>query len=140
MTPAEVADRLRLFVAPDQVTELRALHVGQRGRTFAGWFAGDRLDDMAKHALALSRQAAGVYFVPNPVDPRVGSKRLNRVLDVHRGFGLTSDADVIERRFLVVDLDPRRARFDGPDGFEDGGDFPTSGRELAFARRLARAT
>ena len=87
MTPAEVAEQLALFVAPTAVTELRALHVGERGRTFAGWFEGTRLHEMARQALALSRQAAGVYFVPNPIDPAIAAKRLNTVLNVPRGCG-----------------------------------------------------
>lgn len=138
MTPTEIAQQLSLFIAPDQVTELRALHVGHRGRTFAGWFTGDRLEDMARQALALSRQAAGVYFIPNPIDPAFAAKRLNRVLDVHRGFTLTSDAEVIERRHLIVDLDPRRSRITAEDVYEENGPWPSSARELAFARRIAR--
>jgi hypothetical protein len=132
MTPAEVAEQLALFVAPNQVTELRALHVGERGRTFAGWFSGDRLHEMARQALALSRQAAGVYFIPNPIDPPTAAKRLNTVLNVPRGFALTTDADILERRFLIVDLDPRR----GPN--DQGEHCPSSWRELGHASRLAR--
>lgn len=131
MTPAEVAEQLALFVAPDQTTELRALHVGQKGRTFAGWFTGDKLHEMARQALALSRQAAGVYFVPNPVDPAIAAKRLNTVLNVPRGFALTSDSDILERRFLIVDLDPHRAPND------QGEHCPSSARELALASRIA---
>lgn len=132
MTPAEVAEQLALFVAPTAYTELRALHVGARGRTFSGWFAGTHLFEMARQALALSRQAAGVYFVPNPIDPAIAAKRLNTVLNVPRGFSLTSDSDILERRFLIVDLDPRR----GPN--DQGEHCPSSARELAFASRIAR--
>lgn len=140
MTPAEVADRLALFVAPDQVTELRAKDVGAKGRIFAGWFVGDKLHDMARHALALSRQASAVYFVPNPVDPRLAAKRLNKVLDVHRGFHLTGDSDVLERRFLIVDLDPRRCGVDAAGGeLPHNGDYPSAGEELGFAVHVARA-
>jgi hypothetical protein len=139
-TPDEIAAQLALFIAPDQVTELRALHVGERGRTFSGWFDGKRLRDLARHALALSRQAAGVYFIPNPVDPDLGLKRLNTALNVPRGFSLTHDAEVLERRYLIVDLDPRRLWLEI--GLDESRvtptqDAPTSGRELAFARRIA---
>jgi len=132
MTPAEVAEQLALFVHPSQTTELRALHVGERGRTFAGWFRGDRLHEMARQALALSRQAAGVYFIPNPIDPAVAQKRLDTVLNVPRGFSLTTDADILERRFLIVDLDPKR----GPN--DQGEHCPSTARELALASRMAR--
>ncbi len=124
MTAADVATHLAHFIHPDQVTELRALHVGGRGRTFSGWFTGRNLDDMARHALALSRQAAGVYFTPNPVDPALLARRPNRVLDVHKGFALTHDSDILERRYLIVDADPRRVGANQ--------DQPTTARELAF--------
>jgi len=130
-TEATAADLAR-FVHPEQVTELRALHVGQKGRTFSGWFDGRHLFDMARHALALGRQAAGVYFVPNPVNPELAAKRMNTVLNVPRGFGLTHDADVLERRFLIVDLDPHRFTADA------GQECPSAARELALARRIAR--
>lgn len=137
MTPAEIARQLALFVGPGCWTELRALHVGQKGRTFAGWFDAGHLEELARQALALARQAAGVYFVPNPVDPAVAAKRPNRVLDVHRGFGLTHDADVVERRHLIVDLDPRRVVFDAAGEYRPDQNVPSSARELAFARRVA---
>lgn len=157
-TPDAIAADLARFVAPDQYTELRALHVGGRGRTFSGWFDGKHLTDLARNALALTRQAAGVYFTPNPVHPRTAAKRLNRVFDVHRGFTLSHDSDIIERRFLLIDLDPVRlfnARF-GPlcpkcdrrhEGGPEGCDVfppvptqedPTTSRELVWTIRTAR--
>lgn len=142
MTLAErTASELALFIASNQIAELRALHVGGRGRTFAGWFDGAHLHDMARHALALSRQAAGVYFTPNPVDPQLAAKRMNRVLDVHKGFGLTHDSDILERRYLIVDLDPVREGAIDPltDTFvPPDQNSPTTARELAFTLRAAR--
>ena len=131
MTPAAIAAGLARFIHKEQFTELRALNVGQRGRCFAGWFDGRHLADLARSALALTRQATGVYFVPNPVDPALAAKRLNQVLNVPRGFGLTHDADVLQRRYLIVDLDP--VRYTEAAGRER----PTSARELVFARRVA---
>jgi hypothetical protein len=132
MTPAEVAEQLALFVSPTQVTELRALHVGERGRTFSGWFLGTHLHEMARQALSLSRQAAGVYFIPNPIDPAIAAKRLNAALNVPRGFALTTDSDILERRYLIVDLDPRR----GPN--DQGEHCPSAWRELGYALVYAR--
>jgi hypothetical protein len=70
--------------------------------------------------------------VPNPVDPQLAAKRLNQVLNVPRGFPLTHDTDVLERRYLIVDLDPVRYA----EG--QGQDCPTAAHELLFARRIAR--
>lgn len=131
MTPAAVAADLAHFVGPEQYTELRALNVGGPGRCFSGWFDGRHLLDLARNALALTRQAAGVYFIPNPVNPAVASRRLNTVLNVPKGFRLTHDEDVLERRFLIVDIDP--TRYVGQDQ-----ECPSSAHELIFARTVAR--
>jgi hypothetical protein len=135
MNAAAIAAELARFVHAEQVTELRALNVGGPGRTFSGWFDGTHLLDMARNALALTRQAAGVYFVPNPVNPAVAAKRMNVVLNVPKGFRLTHDEDIIERRYLMVDMDPRRLHLDAPTS--DDQKCPTTARELAFAKRTA---
>ncbi len=159
MTPDadSIAARLALFVAPSQVTELRALHVSQRGRTFSGWFRGDQLREMARHALALSRQAAGVYFIPNPINPSLLARCENKTINVVRRGNeitpkLTTDADILERRYLMIDIDPRRSfsRSDvayaatlSPEAAEQlkaaitNQHSPTTARELTFARRTA---
>lgn len=138
MTPQAVADQLARFVHRDQCTELRALNVGQRGRCFAGWFTGARLYDLARNALALSREASGVYFVPNPIDPAVAARRLNTVSDVRRGFSLTHDADIIDRRFVLVDLDPVRSFRGRPEKDWNDQNAPSHWRELGFALEVAR--
>ena len=63
-TADSIAADLARFVHPDQYTELRALNVGQRRGTFSGWFDGKHLRELARNALALSRQASGVYSSP----------------------------------------------------------------------------
>jgi hypothetical protein len=139
MTPQSVADQLARFVHRDQCTELRALNVGGKGRTFAGWFTGARLFDLARNALALSREASGVYFVPNPIDPAVAARRLNTVSDVRRGFSLTHDADIIDRRFVLVDLDPVRSFRGRPEKDWNDQTAPAHWRELGFALEVARS-
>lgn len=114
-TPDAVATQLRLFVRPGQVTELRALNVGGPNRTFAGWFHHDRLRDLARHALALSRESSGVYFIPNPVDPSLLARRPNTILNVPpkkspQRIELTTDRDIVERQYLIIDFDPVRFR------------------------------
>src|SRR5262249_7148048 len=78
----QVVAWLRLFVAPDQVTELRAIKVKQRwGRrqTIAGYFDQEHLDLLVKEGLRLEQDAQGVYFVLNPVDPALLARRYNGV-------------------------------------------------------------
>lgn len=129
MTPDAIAAHLAMFVVPNQVTELRALNVGYKGRTFAGWYDSRHLRDMARHALALSREAAGVYFIPNPIDPTLLSRRPNECSNVYRDNPkLTRDSDILERRYLIVDIDP--SRWDPP----TDKDCPSSDEELRIAK------
>ena len=114
-TPDAVAAQLRLFVRPGQVTELRALNVGGPNRTFAGWFDHEHLRDLARHALALARESTGVYFIPNPVDPSLLARRPNTILNVPpkrspQRIELTTDRDIVERQYLIIDFDPVRFR------------------------------
>lgn len=98
----KIALYLRQFVALDQVTELRAFGVG---RTLSGWFDGEHLDLMARSAMELSRSGChGIYFVPNPVKPET-ARGLNTVGIAGR---TTADGDILERRWLLIDVDPVR--------------------------------
>ena len=58
---------------------------------------------MAQCAVDLQSSSKGVYFVPNPV----GKKATNVVVPAKVGAG-TADTDILERRFLLVDIDPVR--------------------------------
>jgi hypothetical protein len=90
-----IAQTLRVFWAPGQVGEVRALGVGAAralSRTFT---------DPNEAALWAAEQdqlgARGVYFTPNPLRPdMIGSKASAR------------KADVMSRRWLLIDVDPVR--------------------------------
>jgi hypothetical protein len=105
-----LAELYRLLIAPDQVVELRALHVSSgRGRphTEAGFFDGGHLAEMAKTALELSLKARGVYFTLNPVHADLLARRCNRV-DWANDGELTKEKDILARRWLLIDCDPVR--------------------------------
>jgi hypothetical protein len=109
----KVAAALRLFVEPGQVTELRALDVrtSDYGRpvTKSGFFDYDHLDDMAAQAIRLESSSKGVYLVPNPINRDFLAVRRNRV-DTAQNAELTTDRDVLRRRLLLIDADPKRIR------------------------------
>lgn len=132
ITPALVADWLRIFIAPGQVTELRALGVSmpwfKRAHTVSGFYDFDALDAMAEQALALSEHAGGVYFIPNPLHPALLARRYRRVDHGVAEGDTASDKHVVARRWMLVDCDPVR---------------PVSGisatdEEKAAARQVAR--
>jgi putative DNA primase/helicase len=104
----QVTGWLRLLVGDGQAVELRALNVASPGGarlTWSGFFAPDALGLMAEQALELTADAEGVYVTVNPLDPSLLARRYNRV-EVARDT--SADADVVRRRWLLVDADPVR--------------------------------
>src|SRR5579884_392910 len=108
---AEVIGRgLRLLVEPGQAVELRAL--GKCG-VVAGYFDFDHLDDMAARAVELSASGTfkGVYLTLNSVKPELLVRAPNctaKGSDLKAAGGLTTDADIVRRRWLLIDADPQR--------------------------------
>jgi putative DNA primase/helicase len=104
----DIEAALRVFIEPGQITELRVLDASTQGyqaaHTESGYF--DDLSKMARAAAGI-RQAAGSYFIPNPVNPSLLARAANRVRPVRRE-PLTGDNDVTARRWLLVDADATR--------------------------------
>lgn len=134
---SKVAGWLRHLIDPEQVVELRALrmHDGSgpgHGYTAAGMFRGTELEEMARQALVLSGNCQGVYYTLNPIRPERFVRQAPRVQKVGHGH-TASDHDIIERRWLLVDIDPVKAV-----GHKDGsatGDEKARTLELAGAVR-----
>jgi hypothetical protein len=111
-----VADWLPLFFAPGDALELRFLGVERPGRTHAGWITADQIPAVAGTVAALARISEGTYFTPQRLDPAVLSRaKRGHFGTVHRDRESgkcrpepTTDADVLARRFLIVDVDPVR--------------------------------
>lgn len=96
-----ICDYLKWFIEPGQVTELRAFG----DHSYSGWFDHDHLESMAKAAVELQASCRGIYFTPNPIKTELLSRRANQV-------GLagkcTTDADIIGRNWMLIDIDPVR--------------------------------
>lgn len=106
----ELTEDIRPLFADDQIVELRALGVQARyGRpcTVSGYFDADHIAEMVAAAMELTPKAKGVYYTINPVDPNLLARRCNRVDRAESGE-LTSDKDIVSRRWLLVDVDPVR--------------------------------
>ena len=99
----QIATWLGRFVCPGQVVELRGLHLPKRKISSTFWRCPEGLEKMARHALALEGLGAqGVYFTPNPLREDMGIATRS-----------ARDADVLERHWLLIDIDPVRFAPDG---------------------------
>lgn len=106
---SEMVQFLGLLFKSTQVTEVRALGASMqshgRPATISGYF-----DDPEKLANAVTgniRRAKGIYVVPNPVNPALLSRAVNRLRPIYKE-PTTSDADILTRRWLMIDIDPVR--------------------------------
>jgi hypothetical protein len=101
--PAEIRRALALFVEPGAVAELRILDAGRDG-VVSGYF--DDLDALMRAAVAWSGKAPGVYVTLNPIPSALLARAQNRMRSWAKPT--TNDHDVLRRRWLPLDFDPRR--------------------------------
>lgn len=100
-------DALRALFEPGDVIELRALHKGKK-RTDAGYFDADHWPQLVAHAERLNNQGAAVYVTLNPVNTQLLGRYNNRMQDY--ADSTATDADIVMRRWLLVDIDPKRPK------------------------------
>lgn len=91
----------------DDVIELRALARGRK-RTDAGYFDGEHREALADAAAKLNADGAAVYVTLNRIDPQLHSRYCNRI--EQWATDTATDANVIRRRWLLIDLDPVRPK------------------------------
>lgn len=106
---AEVRRALEML-APG-VFEMRALNAmvdgDRRGATFSGYYDDDHHDEVI-HDLQRISAATAVYFTPNPVKPELLARAFNRARRIVDRTPTTSDADILERHWLLIDIDSVR--------------------------------
>jgi hypothetical protein len=90
------------------VIELRAIFTQPRKRIDAGYFDSEHRDEAAREAARLNLAGGNVYLQLNPCDPQLLSRARNRV---QQGAADTlTDANILRRRWLLIDIDPRRPK------------------------------
>ncbi len=103
----QIQRSLELLHESGDVFEIRALNVpcGRYANTASGYF-----DDLAKATEAAqacdAKGAAGVYVTLNPVNPALLARANNRLAD--RPKATTQDSEATCRRWLFIDIDPKR--------------------------------
>jgi predicted P-loop ATPase len=100
---AEIHSALLVLLAPGGVHELRVpnAHYG----TNAGYFDCYNWENLASRAAEWSGHWPAIYFTLNPVNPALLSRAQNRTKC--RVKETTKDADIVCRRWLPLDFDPR---------------------------------
>ena len=102
-TTSTIKEALDLFHDPGDVVELRIPKAG-RYKTVAGYF--DDFQHAAEAAVKWSGQVDSVYFSLNQVDPACLARYANRLENY--ADTLTTDSNIIQRRWFLIDCDPTR--------------------------------
>lgn len=105
-----MASALRLLCQPDGVVEVRVLgaeHPDYRWpHVESGYFDFAHLADVPQALVGITR-AMGVYVTMNPVNPALQARSANHMRPARRGES-TGAADIVARRWFLVDVDPAR--------------------------------
>ncbi len=114
-----IADTFRTLYQPGDVCEVRALLRGPRGLSpfYDGWSSGivyGYFDNGAALESAVvpldeSGLCSGIYVTLNPVQPDLMARAMNRLKGAKKGTPTATDADIVRRRWVLVDVDPVRA-------------------------------
>lgn len=106
---SEVRRGLELLAPP--VFELRCLntvlHGDRRGGTYSGYFDREHFDAVIA-SLEEIETASACYFTPNYVKPELLGRAFNRARIIKDRDATTTDKDVAERRWLLIDVDAVR--------------------------------
>lgn len=98
---AEISRAVQVLYEPGTVVELRAF---TDRSTVSGYFDDHR--ELTIQAAKLDDRGYQVYATLNPVSPALLARAENRTRQ--RPKATTTDGDIVERRWLPVDLDPCR--------------------------------
>ena len=99
-------DAVARIAGPGQVVEVRAL---ADLNTHSGYF--NDYDALVRQVEALGTDSSiqGIYITLNEVNPALFSRRANRIkMRLGKKDSSTSDADILCRRWLPIDIDPLR--------------------------------
>lgn len=102
-----ITEFIRLVKQPGELFECRAFPFNARG-VFSGWFTPETTGILAAKLTGIG-DCEGVFFTPNRLRESACDGPKNLLARVSRRMRTTSDNDVSERIFLMVDVDPVRA-------------------------------
>lgn len=100
---AEVLRACKLLMQSGDVHEVRIPKAGRRG-TISGYFSDPEV--LAEAVLPFDGAVPAIYITLNPCNPALLARAANRLLE--RAETTTSDANILRRRWLLLDFDPAR--------------------------------
>ncbi len=104
----EILKTLHLLFQPGDVVELRSPKF-PHGGTVSGYYDYDHLNALAKDATKLDREGAkALYVTMNPALPDLLARRENRYKPWVDNGDTTNDDQIVRRRWLLIDCDPKR--------------------------------
>jgi hypothetical protein len=99
-------DAVTRLAGPGQVVEVRAL---TDQYTHSGYFSDPAALVRAVEPLDADSSVHGIYITLNEVNPALLSRRANRIkMRLGKKDSTTSDADILRRCWLPIDIDPLR--------------------------------
>ena len=99
-------DAVALLLSPGKVAEVRAL---ADKHTHSGYFSDLNALIRAVEPLDTDTSVIGTYVSLNDVNPALLARRANRIkMRLSRHDATTGDADILRRRWLPIDIDPKR--------------------------------
>lgn len=105
-----IVSALKLWFRKDDVFEIRVLDATtsewMRPHMESGYFDYEHIPDAAE-AISRLRSYRGAYATVNPVNPDLLARACNRLRGITRE-ATTADTDIMVRRWLLIDCDPKR--------------------------------
>lgn len=97
-----IAQALRAIIQTGATFEIRIPQSGSG--TMSGYYTDPEL--AARHVVRHDGRVPGIYVTPNPVVPACHARAADKL--VSRAKATTGDADILCRRWILIDLDPVR--------------------------------
>ncbi len=106
LVSGEILKSLRVINPDNSVIEARILYKDGKMK-HTGWYVD--MEKMSRDLVSYDRRndVEAIYLTLNPVDPSLIARAANRIRET-LGISLTSDEDIIRRRWLPIDLDPKK--------------------------------
>ena len=105
-----IVSALKLWFREGDVFEIRVLDATtsewMRPHMESGYFDYEHIPDAAE-AISRLRSYRGAYATVNPVNPDLLARACNRLRGITRE-ATTADTDIVVRRWLLIDCDPKR--------------------------------